>query len=151
MKFLLKIRSNTFIFGGPVPPPYLDAICAVCDILDSKEYEAIHGQLLRNLRQLTKGAADLGLVVLGGETPIVSILIGDEEVTLQAGRFLFEKGFYVQSVTFPAVPYHAGVLHIQVNANHEPAAVQGLLDALAALQRKFVVPWVRDGELRKAA
>src|SRR5206468_4053485 len=26
-KMLLKIRSNTFIFGGPVPPPYLDAIC----------------------------------------------------------------------------------------------------------------------------
>ena len=26
-KLLLKMRSNTFIFGGPVPPPYLDAIC----------------------------------------------------------------------------------------------------------------------------
>jgi len=46
-----------------------------------------------------------------------------------SGRFLFEKGFYVQSVTFPAVPYHAGVLRIQINANHEPAAIDGLLGA----------------------
>ena len=81
-KLLLKIRSNTFIFGGPVPPPYLDAICTVCDILSSAEYDEIHGRLQRNLKQLTKGASDLGLVVLGGETPIVSILVGDEEVTL---------------------------------------------------------------------
>src|SRR5262249_55775381 len=37
-KQLLKMRSNTYIFGGPVPPPYLEAVCAVCDILLSDEY-----------------------------------------------------------------------------------------------------------------
>src|SRR5439155_14011630 len=37
-KMLLKMRSNTYIFGGPVPPPYLEAVCAVCDILTSPEY-----------------------------------------------------------------------------------------------------------------
>lgn len=148
-KMLLKIRSSTFIFGGPVPPPYLDAVCTVCDILNSDEYEEIHGRLQHNMQQLTLGATGLGLVVLGGQTPIISILIGDEDITLQAGRFLFEKGFYVQSVTFPAVPYHAGVLRIQVNANHEPEAIDGLLAALAALQRKFALPTAEP--LRKAA
>lgn len=150
-KRLLKIRSNTFIFGGPVPPPYLDAICTVCDILTSGEYEQIRGRLERNVRRLTTGASSLGLVVLGGETPIVSILIGDEDVTLQSGRFLFEKGFYVQSVTFPAVPYHAGVLRVQVNANHEVRAIDELLDALGSLQRQFVLPSPRDASVRKAA
>lgn len=139
-KMLLKIRSNTFIFGGPVPPPYLDAICTVCDILNSEEYADFNGRLRRNLQQLIQGAAELGLVVLGGETPIVSVLVGDEDITLQAGRFLFEKGYYVQSVTFPAVPYHAGVLRIQVNANHQPLAIAGLLAGLAALQRQFALP-----------
>ena len=150
-KFLLKIRSSTFIFGGPVPPPYLDAICAVCDILNSHEYEVIHGRLQSNLKRLTSGANDLDLVVLGGDTPIVSVLIGDEEVTLNAGRFLFEMGFYVQSVTFPAVPYHAGVLRIQVNANHQPAAIAGLLEGLAALQRHFKLPTATEEKSRKAA
>ena len=139
-KLLLKIRSNSFIFGGPVPPPYLDAICTVCDILNSSEYEELYGRLVSNVTRLIEGANELGLVVLGGATPIVSILIGDEDITLQAGRFLFEKGFYVQSVTFPAVPYHAGVLRIQVNANHQSAAIEGLIAALAALQRHFALP-----------
>jgi 7-keto-8-aminopelargonate synthetase-like enzyme len=153
-KRLLKIRSNTFIFGGPVPPPYLEAICTVCDILDSEEYEVIMGRLRRNLTQLTRGLGELGLVVLGGETPIVSVLTGDEDITLQAGRFLFEQGFYVQSVTFPAVPYHAGVLRIQVNANHLPASIEGLVRAMGALQTRYALPTTADGvriAMREAA
>ena len=150
-KFLLKIRSNTFIFGGPVPPPYLDAICVVCDILQSGEYDEIHGRLERNRLHLTQGAIDLGLVVLGGRTPIVSILTGDEEVTLEAGRFLFDRGFYVQSVTFPAVPYHAGVLRVQVNANHLPGAIDGLLEGLRQLKRQFVLPQSGQDDVMAAA
>ena len=67
----------------------------------------------------TRGLAALGLEVMGGATPIVSVMIGDEADTLSAGKFLFDQGYYVQSVLFPAVPYHAGVLRVQCNANHD--------------------------------
>src|SRR5205807_9506315 len=90
--------------------------------------------------RLTQGARRLGLAVLGGQTPIVSVLVGDEAATLNAGSYLFDQGYYVQSVTFPAVPYHAGVLRIQVNANHLPEAIDGLLEALAGLQKVVSLP-----------
>jgi 7-keto-8-aminopelargonate synthetase-like enzyme len=140
LKRLLKMRSNTYIFGGPVPPAYLDAICTVCDILTSGEYELLHARLQHNLHRLVNGATRLGLAVLGGETPIVSVLVGDEADTLNAGRFLFERGYYVQSVTFPAVPYHGGVLRIQVNANHSSDSIDGLVNALAELQKTMSMP-----------
>jgi 7-keto-8-aminopelargonate synthetase-like enzyme len=139
-KLLLKMRSNTYIFGGPVVPPYLDAVCVVCDILSSGEYAFLIGRLRRNLVQLRAGLQRLGMEVMGGQTPILSVLVGDEEDTLKAGKFLFEQGFYVQSVTFPAVPYHAGVLRFQVNANHRPEAIGGLLDAVARLQKVIPLP-----------
>jgi 7-keto-8-aminopelargonate synthetase-like enzyme len=148
-KWLLKMRSNTYIFGGPVVPPYLEAVCTVCDILDSSEYDELIGKLRANCRLLTKGAREMGLTVLGGESPIISILVGDEGDTLTAGNFLFERGYYVQSVTFPAVPYHGGVLRIQINANHRPESVAGLLDALAALTK--VVPLPAPEVARQAA
>jgi 7-keto-8-aminopelargonate synthetase-like enzyme len=140
MQRLLKIRSNTYIFGGPVPPAYLEAICTVCDILASPEYDLLIGRLQRNLKRLTAGAQRLGLAVMGGETPIISVLVGDEAATLNAGNFLFENGYYVQSVTFPAVPYHAGVLRIQVNANHPTEAIDGLLNKLEALKKVIPLP-----------
>jgi 7-keto-8-aminopelargonate synthetase-like enzyme len=146
---LLKIRSNTYIFGGPVPPPYLEAICVVCDILRSSEYDALSQRLQKNLTRLTDGAIRDGLAIYGGQTPIISVLVGDEEATLEAGHFLFEKGYYVQSVTFPAVPYHAGVLRIQVNANHTDESIDGLLAALADLRR--VMPMPGPEQVRPAA
>jgi 7-keto-8-aminopelargonate synthetase-like enzyme len=139
-KMLLKMRSNTYIFGGPVAPCYLEAICTVCDILNSPEYALLSARLQRNIRQLSTGLMARGLVVLGGETPILSILVGDEEDTLNAGNDLFEQGYYVQSVTFPAVPYHAGVLRIQVNANHLTESIAGLLDAVSKLATKIRLP-----------
>jgi len=147
-KRLLKMRSNTYIFGGPVPPPYLEAICTVCDILNSPDYEVLIARLDHLVRRLTLGIEQLGLTVLGGRTPIVSVLVGDEAATLGAGHFLFEAGYYVQSVTFPAVPYHAGVLRVQVNANHREESIDGLLDALARLQREIPLP--RPEELKRA-
>jgi 7-keto-8-aminopelargonate synthetase-like enzyme len=140
VKPLLKMRSNTYIFGGPVVPPYLEAICTVCDILMSKEYDLLIGRLNRNLTLLTSGLNQMGLAVLGGQTPIVSVLVGDEADTLNAGMFLFEQGYYVQSVTFPAVPYHAGVLRIQVNANHTTQSVKGLVKAFDDLRKVIALP-----------
>jgi 7-keto-8-aminopelargonate synthetase-like enzyme len=132
---VLKLRSNPLIFGGPVPPAYLVALCAALDIIDSPAYEGLRAALDTNVRRLVAGADRLGLCVLGGLVPIVSVLIGEEESTLRAGRFLFDRGFYVQSVVFPAVPHGAGVLRMQVNANHSSEAIDGLLAALAELAR----------------
>ena len=144
---VVKLRSNTLIFGGPVPPPYLEAVCVVVDVLDSPAYAPIRARLDANVRRLTDGAAALGLTVMGGRVPIVSVVVGPEETTLRAGRFLFERGYYVQSVIFPAVPHGAGVLRIQVNANHDPAAIDGLLAALAELRRALPLPGPAGGVL----
>jgi 7-keto-8-aminopelargonate synthetase-like enzyme len=130
---LLKIRSNSYVFGGPVVPCYLEAIATVLDILRSAEYETLRARLDTAISRVTRGLANLGYALLGAVTPIVSVLIGDESATLEAGKFLFDRGYYVQSVLFPAVPYHAGVLRVQCNANHDRAAIDGLVEAFAAL------------------
>ena len=137
LKPVLKMRSSTFIFGGPVPPPYLAAICAVCDILESPEYEQMLQRLQGLIRRLTEGIRALGLSVRGGESAIISVTIGDIERTLEAGKWLFDRGYYVQSATFPAVPINGGLFRIQVNANHTVEAVDGLVSAMAGLKTHF--------------
>lgn len=139
---LLKMRSSTYIFGGPVPPPYLEATSAVIDILCSEEYASLRGQLDRNIEHTVAGLERHGLVILGGKSPILSVLIGDEEDTFLAGKFLYDRGYYAQSVTFPAVPYHAGVLRVQINANHRPADIEGLIQAFGKLKNAVKLPTV---------
>ena len=67
-----------------------------------------------------------------------------------AGNYLFEQGFYVQSVTFPAVPYHAGVLRIQINANHASSSVDGLVEAISRLRKVVQMPTIHDEASRAA-
>ena len=76
----------------------------------------------------------------GGTTPILSVSVGDEADTLKAGRFLFDQGFYVQSVLFPAVPYHGGVIRVQCNANHTDTEINGLIAAFEALKQVIRLP-----------
>lgn len=142
LKRILKIKSNTFIFGGPVPPPYLAGIIAVCDIIDSPEYDQLLSQLRMLIARLTNGLRRQGLNVLGGDTSIVSVTVGDIEQTFKAGKWLFDRGFYVQSATFPAVPITGGLLRIQVNANHTIEQVDNLLAAIAELSTVMKLPTV---------
>jgi 7-keto-8-aminopelargonate synthetase-like enzyme len=137
---LLKMRSTTYIFGGPVPPPYLEAISTVIDILESSDYEVLRERLDRNIRRLVDGLQQQDRVVLGGRSPIISVLVGDEEDTFRAGKLLYDQGHYVQSVVFPAVPYHAGVLRVQVNANHLPEQIDGLLAAFEQMGSQIELP-----------
>ncbi|MDA1049113.1 MAG: pyridoxal phosphate-dependent aminotransferase family protein [Planctomycetota bacterium] len=137
LKRILKIRSSTFIFGGPVPPPYLAGICKVCDILESPEHDEHLRRLRQMVDQLISGIRGLGLKMYGGEAAIIAVTIGDIEQTFKAGKALFDRGYYVQSATYPAVPIMGGVLRIQVNANHTPEDIAGLLKGLAELKSKF--------------
>jgi len=141
---LLKIRSSPYVFGGPVVPCFLEAIGTVIDILRSDEYETLRARLDAAIGRLTRGLGNLGLIVMGGVTPIVSVLIGDEADTLTAGKFLFDRGYYVQSVLFPAVPYHSGVLRLQCNANHDDSSIDGLIAAFAALTNAMALPGRTD-------
>lgn len=140
LKRILKIRSSTFIFGGPVPPPYLAAILAVVDILDSPEGDELIAELRALVDRLTSGLAELDLIVGGGVAPIVSVQVGDIEETFAAGKWLFDRGYYVQSATYPAVGITEGLIRIQVNANHPPAAIDGLIQAMADLKRAKKLP-----------
>ena len=130
---VLKLRSGPLIFGGPVPPPYLEAVCTVVDILDSPEYHTLRARLAGNMDRFLGGVRPLGLKVLGGVGAIAAVVAGDAEDTLRAGCELFDQGFYVQSVVFPAVPHHGGVLRVQINANHQPESISGLVQAFAQL------------------
>lgn len=148
---LLKMRSSTYIFGGPVPPPYLEAASAVIDVLCSADYTALRNQLDENIDRMVAGFRRHRMVLLGGQSPILSVLVGDEEDTFKAGKFLFDRGYYVQSVTFPAVPYHAGVLRVQINSNHTPAAIDGLASAFGALRKIVPMPTSDTPHLKVAA
>ena len=51
---------------------------------------------------MSKGFEDLGLTLIDGGTPILSVVIGEDLPTLEFNRLLFDEGVFVNPVLPPA-------------------------------------------------
>ncbi|WP_445322744.1 glycine C-acetyltransferase [Psychrobacillus sp. FSL K6-2684] len=112
----LKVRSRPFLFSTALPPGDVVAITAAVQmIIDSTE---LHDKLWENGDYLKAGLSKLGFDIGASETPITPCIIGDEKLTQQFSKRLFEEGVYAKSIVFPTVPKGTGRVRNMPTAAH---------------------------------
>ncbi len=112
----LKVRSRPFLFSTAVTPGDVAAITAAVQmIIDSTE---LHDKLWDNGDYLKKGLDGLGFNIGHSETPITPCIIGDEKLTQEFSKRLFEEGVYAKSIVFPTVPKGTGRVRNMPTAAH---------------------------------
>ncbi|MER2070840.1 MAG: glycine C-acetyltransferase [Psychrobacillus sp.] len=112
----LKVRSRPFLFSTALPPGDVAAITAAVQmIIDSTE---LHDKLWENGDYLKSGLSKLGFNIGDSETPITPCIIGDEKLTQQFSKRLFEEGVYAKSIVFPTVPKGTGRVRNMPTAAH---------------------------------
>lgn len=112
----LKVRSRPFLFSTAVPPGDVAAITAALQmIMDSTE---LHDKLWDNGDYLKAGLDKLGFNIGASETPITPCIIGDEKLTQQFSKRLFEEGVYAKAIVFPTVQKGAGRVRNMPTADH---------------------------------
>lgn len=126
----LKVRSRPFLFSTALPPGDVAAITrAVEMIMESTE---LHDKLWENGDYLKKGLAELGFNIGESETPITPCIIGDEKLTQEFSKRLFEEGVYAKSIVFPTVPKGTGRVRNMPTAAH----TKGMLDDALVIYAK---------------
>ncbi len=81
-----KLRSTRSSSAARFRRRTSEAVVPAVDIVGvSGVRQAAHLRSTANVRRLADGAKRLGLAVMGGLVPIVSVLVGAEEATLKAG------------------------------------------------------------------
>ena len=126
----LKVRSRPFLFSTAVPPGDVAAITAALQmIIDSTE---LHDKLWDNGDYLKAGLNELGFDIGASETPITPCIIGDEKLTQQFSKRLFEEGVYAKSIVFPTVAKGAGRVRNMPTAAH----TKEMLDEAIAIYAK---------------
>lgn len=126
----LKVRSRPFLFSTALPPGDVAAITAAVQMLiDSTE---LHDQLWENGDYLKAGLTKLGFNIGNSETPITPCIIGDEKLTQEFSRRLFEEGVYAKSIVFPTVPKGTGRVRNMPTAAHTKEMLD---DALAIYEK----------------
>ena len=117
---LLVNRARTFVFTTASSPADTAAGLAALGVLRSDE----GGDLIRRLR------ANVDLVAPGHPSPIVPVVLGDEEAAMAASAALREQGLLVPAIRPPTVAPGSSRLRISVSATHTPAQLQRLCEAL---------------------
>lgn len=130
----LRFFARAGVFTAALPA----ATCAgITEAFRIMEREPEHrARLWENARRFWAALRDLGWIVPKDISPIVTVFIGHDRVLYQAGQELFERGFKVGVVSYPAVPKHQSILRMSVSARHTAEDLDRAVDALAAIGRR---------------
>lgn len=129
-------RARSFIFStAPVPAQAAAALEAV-RLLDSAEGENRCCVLWDRVHQMREAATDAGWVLPGAASPILPLLVGEEEAAVACFERLLERGFYVPAIRYPSVHRGQARLRITVSAAHTAEQIRQLGTALCGVRRE---------------
>jgi 8-amino-7-oxononanoate synthase len=122
MMELIVNRARSYIFTTASSPADTAAAIAALRVLRS---EGGH-----RLRCRLRGLIDR--VVPGHPSPIIPIVVGDEQAAVRAAAALFERGLLVPAIRPPTVPPGSSRLRVALSAAHTDDQVDDLLSGLDA-------------------
>jgi 8-amino-7-oxononanoate synthase len=128
IEWLLQ-RSRTYIYTTALPPAVAAAARVALQLAANEGWR--RERLATLVRRLHEGAAARGLPLAGSTSPIQPLLVGDAARALRLSAALDARGYWVSAIRPPTVPPGTARLRITLSAQHDEAAVDGLLDALA--------------------
>ena len=122
----IKHFARPLIFSASMPPANIAAVMTTLDII-KKEPERIK-RLQEIGRKMVKGFRDMGFDTGTSVTPIVPLVIGDNEKTFLFWKSLFDRGVYVNPVISPAVPPNRAMIRTSYMATHTDAELNQILE-----------------------
>lgn len=131
----IKHNARALIFSASPPPASVATVLKALEILQ-KEPERKE-RLWHNYHKMKNGFDQLGFNTGNTATPIIPIIIGDDEKTFGFWRLLFENGIFCNPVVSPAVPPGMSLLRTSYMATHTDEELDQVLDIFEKLGRKF--------------
>jgi 8-amino-7-oxononanoate synthase len=118
---LIRNRARTLIYSTGLPPACVAAAIAALDLIEREP--AYAAKPVQKARAFTKRAG-----LPDAQSPIVPIVIGNEEAALAASQYLEDEGFLVVAIRPPTVPAGTARLRLTFTAQHPDEAVDRLAD-----------------------
>jgi len=131
----IKHFSRPLIFTASMPPAMIGAVMATLEIIE-KEPEHTH-RLQQIARYMIKGFKDLGFQVGVAETPIIPLLIGNDEKTFMFWKALFDNGVYANPIVSPAVPPDRSLLRTSYMSIHTDSELDQVLEVCGREGKKL--------------
>jgi 8-amino-7-oxononanoate synthase len=127
LKDLLVNRCRHLIYTTALPPQvagwWLDTLASVRS-----------GEVARQaLRERVRLFRETATIQMTGADQIAALIVGADGAAVEAAKRLRQAGFDIRAIRPPTVPAGTARLRISLHADHDPAVLRDLADALKSL------------------
>ncbi|GAB4030028.1 MAG: pyridoxal phosphate-dependent aminotransferase family protein [Elusimicrobiota bacterium] len=132
----IRHMSRSMIFSAALPPSCVASISKAIDII--RQEPERRKKLWENSAYLMERFKKMGCNTGHTKTPIIPILIGDNEKTFMLWRALFDAGIFTNPVVSPAVPPKRTLMRVVVTASHTRQQLDRALDIFENFYKKII-------------
>lgn len=128
----LTSKARSLIYSTALPPSVIASIHAALSIIQEDTWR--RERLRENAVWFRETLRNLGFSVEDGDTPIIPLTLGDNELTLQYSRMLEERRIAAVAIRPPTVPVGTARIRFTVMATHTRAELQWAANQLQAIK-----------------
>jgi glycine C-acetyltransferase len=131
---LLINRSKSFIYTSALP----SFLVKYSLMKFNCDREKQRKKLWRNVEYLSSGLKQIGYN-FNSTTHIIPIIIGQEKIALEFGRYLYKNGIYAQPIRYPTVPKNKARIRISLTAWLSKNNIESVLNVFEDAAKKFEI------------
>jgi len=123
----IKHFGRSLMFSASPPPASVAAVSAAIDIIESEPER--RDMLWNNTNKMMQGFKDLGFQTGPSQTPIIPIIVGEDETAFRSVMMLQEEGVFANVAVSPAVPQGKALIRTSYMATHTDEQLSSVLEA----------------------
>ncbi|MFZ6016451.1 MAG: aminotransferase class I/II-fold pyridoxal phosphate-dependent enzyme [Nitrospirota bacterium] len=112
----IKHHARALIFSASPPPASVASVSAAVEIIENEPER--RERLWENTRKMFRGFKDLGFEVGPTQTPIIPIIVGEDQKAFVMAMMLQEEGIFANVAVSPAVPDGRALIRTSYMATH---------------------------------
>ena len=133
----IKHHARSLIYSASIPPSNAAAALAALEVMRSEPERP--ARVLANAEKMRKGYRQLGFNIGNSVTPVVPIIIGDDQLTFLMWKTLFDEGVFVNPVISPAVAPGHQLLRTSYMATHTNDQLDKVLEIFEKVGKRLGV------------
>jgi 8-amino-7-oxononanoate synthase len=124
--------ARAYIYSTATPPVVPAALLAGLSVMENEP--ELQSRLRESAKRIRDNLSRMRFQIPPGDSPIIAIILGDEDTTLNAAERLRADGHLCVAIRPPTVAPNTSRLRITISARHTDAELDALLTSLRSLR-----------------